>query len=59
MALLIQRKKIHINHGIIGSSDMDEVGLFMAKIQSAVIVTHYVQDGADRKTPWMDAEEDG
>ena len=38
VALLMQRKKIHIDHGIIGSSDMDEAGFFMAKIQSAVIV---------------------
>ena len=38
VALLIQRKKNHIDHGIIGSSDMDEAGPFMAKIQSAIIV---------------------
>lgn len=38
VSLLIQRKKIHIDHGIIGSSDMDEAGRFMAKIQSSIIV---------------------
>ena len=26
VSLLIQRKRIHIDHGIIGSSDMDEAG---------------------------------
>ncbi len=31
VSLLIQRKRIHIDHGIIGSSDMDEAGPFMAK----------------------------
>lgn len=38
VSLLIQRRKIHIEHGIIGSSDMDEAGPLMAKIQSAIIV---------------------
>ena len=38
VSLLIQRKRIHIDHGIIGSSDMDEAGQFMAKIQSSVVV---------------------
>ena len=32
VSLLIQRKRIHIDHGIIGSSDMDEAGSFMARI---------------------------
>ena len=38
VSLLLQRKRIHIDHGIIGSSDMDEACMFMAKIQSAIIV---------------------
>lgn len=38
VALLIQREKIHIDHGIIGSSDMDEAGPLMAKIQASIIV---------------------
>ena len=38
VSLLIQRKRIHIDHGIIGSSDMDEAGSFMAKLQSSTIV---------------------
>ena len=38
VSLLIQRKRIHIDHGIIGSSDMDEACMLMAKIQSAIIV---------------------
>lgn len=38
VSLLIQRGKIHIDHGIIGSSDMDEAGPFMAKIQSSIML---------------------
>ena len=38
VSLLIQRKRIHIDHGIIGSSDMDEAGSFMARIQSSIVV---------------------
>ena len=38
VSLLIQRKKIHIDHGIIGSSDMDEAGRLVAKIQSSMVV---------------------
>lgn len=37
VSLLIQRKKIHIEHGIIGSSDMDEAGPFAARLQTAII----------------------
>ena len=38
VSLLIQRRNIHIDHGIIGSSDMDEAGHLMAKIQSLIVV---------------------
>ena len=38
VSLLIQRKRIHINHGIIGSSDMDEAGNLVAKIQASMVV---------------------
>ena len=31
-------KRQHIDHGIIGSSDMDEAGSFMARIQSSIVV---------------------
>ena len=37
MSLLIQRGYIHINHGIIGSSDMDEAGKFSAKCQAFLV----------------------
>lgn len=37
VSLLIQRKRIHIDHGIIGSSDMDEVGKVMATIQASIV----------------------
>ena len=36
--LLIQRKRIHIDYGIIGSSDMDEAGNLVAKIQASMVV---------------------
>ena len=37
VSLLIQRKRIHIDHGIIGSSDMDEAGRLVAKIKSSMV----------------------
>ena len=45
VSLLIQRKRIHIDHGIIGSSDMDEAGSFMAKLQSSIIVPIMYKNG--------------
>ena len=38
VSLLIQRKRIHIDNGIIGSSDMDEAGRLVAKIKSSMVV---------------------
>ena len=38
VSLLIQRERIHIDHGIIGSSDMDDAGHLVAKIQSSMVV---------------------
>ena len=38
VSLLIQRKRIHIEHGIIGSSDMDEAGNLVVKIQASMVV---------------------
>ena len=35
---LIQRKNIHINHGIFGSPDLDQSGKILAKLQSMCIV---------------------
>ncbi len=37
VGLLIQRGKIHIDHGIIGSSDMDQSGRLAAGIQASII----------------------
>lgn len=37
VSLLIQRKRIHMDHGIIGSSDMDEAGKVMATIQASIV----------------------
>ena len=35
---IYQRKRIHIDYGIIGSSDMDEAGNLVAKIQASMVV---------------------
>lgn len=39
VALLISRKNIHVDHGFIGSSDMDQVGSFSAKIQAKIVTS--------------------
>ena len=38
VSLLIARRNIHIDHGIIGSSDMDQAGAFAAKLETAMIM---------------------
>ena len=38
VGLLMQRGNIHMNHGIIGSSDLDEASIGKAKIQTALIM---------------------
>ena len=38
VGLLLQRGKIHINHGIIGSSDFDEASRVKAKLQAMLII---------------------
>lgn len=37
VGLLVQRKKIHIDHGILGSSDLDQSGVFSARLKMAVV----------------------
>ena len=37
VGLLVQRKKIHIDHGILGSSDLDQSGSFSARLKTAVV----------------------
>lgn len=37
VGLLIQRKKIHIAHGILGSSDLDQAGTLTARLQAAIV----------------------
>lgn len=37
VGLLIQRKRIHITHGILGSSDLDQSGKFTAKLKSLLV----------------------
>ncbi|MGN1134849.1 MAG: alpha/beta fold hydrolase [Oscillospiraceae bacterium] len=37
VGLLIQRRNVHIEHGFIGSSDLDQSSTFAAKIQAAIV----------------------
>lgn len=37
VGLLVQRKKIHIDHGILGSSDLDQSSVLAAKIKSLIV----------------------
>lgn len=37
VGILIQRKRIHIDHGILGSSDLDQAGVLVARIQAAIV----------------------
>ena len=37
VGLLIQRKKIHINHGFVGSSDLDQGGKIFAKLLTMIV----------------------
>ena len=34
---LIQRKNVHVDHGIFGSSDLDQSGVVSAKLQAALV----------------------
>lgn len=63
VGLLIQRKNIHIDHGILGSSDLDQAGVLAAKLQAGIAapVLHrmlrtgkppgWMQKRLDKKTP--------
>lgn len=59
VALLIQRKKITIEHGIIGSSDMDEAGPLLAKLESAIMIPILYPMDKKRRTVGLDEEADG
>lgn len=37
VGLLVQRRKIHIAHGDLGSSDLDQSGSFSAQLKTAVV----------------------
>lgn len=37
VGLLVQRRKIHIDHGMLGSSDFDQSGVFFARLKTAVV----------------------
>lgn len=38
VGLLMQRNKIHMNHGILGSSDLDQANIFQAKLETAILI---------------------
>lgn len=39
VSLLVSRENIHIDHAIIGSSDMDQTSKFLAKLQTALVMS--------------------
>lgn len=55
VGLLIQRRNIHIDHGILGSSDLDQSGAAAAKLQ-ALIVSHVIYGMLKKGTlpAWME-----
>lgn len=54
VALLIGRKNIHVEHGFIGSSDMDQAGKVAAKIEAAIVSGLFGKILATGKLPgWM------
>ena len=53
IGLLIQRKNIHIEHGFLGSSDLDQSGRFSAKIKSAMVVLMFHKMLVKGKLPGM------
>lgn len=58
-AYLVQRKRIHINHVIIGSSDMDSAGKFAAGIESRIITPILYKIVSEGKVPgWLSRKVD-
>lgn len=54
VALLIGRENIHMEHGFIGSSDMDQAKKISAKIQAAIVTPIFGKILATGKLPgWM------
>lgn len=51
VGLLIQRKKVHIAHGIIGSSDLDQADIFAAKLQARIVAPVIVKMLHDGRIP--------
>ena len=39
VSLPVSRENIHIDHAIIGSSDMDQISKFLAKLQTALVMS--------------------
>lgn len=54
VALLINRKNVHIDHGFIGSSDMDQSGKLAAKLQASIVAPMFSKMLAAGELPgWM------
>lgn len=54
VGLLIQRKNIHIDHGFIGSSDLDQAGFIGAKLQSGIVCPIMEKSAKSGRLPdWM------
>lgn len=49
--LLVQRKNIHINKAIIGSSDMDQATKFVAKLETEIVVPVLCKIAIDGELP--------
>ena len=53
IGLLVQRKKIHIEHGFLGSSDLDQSSRFSAKLKTAMVVPMFHKMLVKGKLPGM------
>lgn len=59
VSLLVQRKNIHIDHAILGSSDMDQGGGLGAKLQGKLVAPMLVKILKQGKLPgWMQRQMD-
>lgn len=51
VGLLLQRGNVHIDHGILGSSDLDQSGVLAAKLQTAIVAPMFAGMLKKGKTP--------
>ncbi len=53
VSLLVSRQKIHMEHAIIGSSDMDQAPKWLAKLETALIMPLFYPLISGKKNCWM------